>query len=227
MQKIRTLLALFITLPLILGYAKNNKFYNVMENALEKADTFDSKSNQEKDKILKELDSSILDLNEQIKNYTSGKVFNPDDDIVDLIKQLLEINLYLTKRPCNIFKRCINLKKKIMNDILAVVEDNFGKCSLVIRHLTQLTRDYNMNLLSLTLLIQSIIDNKKYIEKSKIDIIKNVLNCLIGRFNDYFKIIETQFGNKAFMIEFLRINHSENLRKALSKLEGSDFKVED
>ena len=79
---------------------------------MEKADVFDSKSNQEKDKILKELDSSILDLNEQIKNYTSGKVFNPDDDIVDLIKQLLEINHYLPKRPCNIYRRCINLKKK-------------------------------------------------------------------------------------------------------------------
>ena len=218
MQKIRMLFALFITLPLILGYATHNNFNNVMEDALEKADVFDSKSNQEKDKILKELVSSISDLNEQIKKYTSEKNLSPDDDIVDLMKQLLEINLYFRKRVCNRFKKCVNLQKSIMNDIIAVVEDNFGECPVTIEHITTLTKDTNMNLLALTLVIQSIVDNKTIIDKSKIDIIKNILNCLIDRFNDYFPKIEEQFKNKAFMIRFSRDNHLENLRKALSKL---------
>ena len=218
MQKIRMLFALFITLPLILGYATHNNFNNVMEDALEKADVFDSKSNQEKDKILKELVSSISDLNEQIKKYTSEKNLSPDDDIVDLMKQLLQINLYFRKRVCNRFKKCVNLQKSIMNDIIAVVEDNFGECPVTIEHITTLTKDTNMNLLALTLVIQSIVDNKTIIDKSKIDIIKNILNCLIDRFNDYFPKIEEQFKNKAFMIGFSRDNHLENLRKALSKL---------
>ena len=218
MQKIRMLFALFITLPLILGYATHNNFNNVMEDALEKADVFDSKSNQEKDKILKELVSSISDLNEQIKKYTSEKKESPDDDIVDLMKQLLEINLYFRKRVCNRFKKCVNLQKSLMNDIIAVVEDNFGECPVTIEHITELTKDTNMNLLALTLVIQSIVDNKTIIDKSKIDIIKNILNCLIDRFNDYFPKIEEQFKNKAFMIRFSRDNHLENLRKTLSKL---------
>ena len=218
MQKIRILFALFITLPLILGYATHNNFNNVMEDALEKADVFDSKSNQEKDKILKELVSSISDLNEQIKKYTSEKNLSPDDDIVDLMKQLLQINLYFRKRVCNRFKKCVNLQKSIMNDIIAVVEDNFGECPVTIEHITTLTKDTNMNLLALTLVIQSIVDNKTIIDKSKIDIIKNILNCLIDRFNDYFPKIEEQFKNKAFMIRFSRDNHLENLRKVLSKL---------
>jgi len=218
MQKIRMLFALFITLPLILGYATHNNFNNVMEDALEKADVFDSKSNQEKDKILKELVSSISDLNEQIKKYTSEKNLSPDDDIVDLMKQLLEINLYFRKRVCNRFKKCVNLQKSLMNDIIAVVEDNFGECPVTIEHITTLTKDTNMNLLALNLVIQSIVDNKTIIDKSKIDIIKNILNCLIDRFNDYFPKIEEQFKNKAFMIRFSRDNHLENLRKTLSKL---------
>ena len=218
MQKIRMIFALFITLPLILGYATHNNFNNVMEDALEKADVFDSKSNQEKDKILKELVSSISDLNEQIKKYTSEKNLSPDDDIVDLMKQLLQINLYFRKRVCNRFKKCVNLQKSLMNDIIAVVEDNFGECPVTIEHITTLTKDTNMNLLALTLVIQSIVDNKTIIDKSKIDIIKNILNCLIDRFNDYFPKIEEQFKNKAFMIRFSRDNHLENLRKALSKL---------
>ena len=212
------LFALFITLPLILGYATHNNFNNVMEDALEKADVFDSKSNQEKDKILKELVSSKSDLNEQIKKYTSEKNLSPDDDIVDLMKQLLQINLYFRKRVCNRFKKCVNLQKSLMNDIIAVVEDNFGECPVTIEHITTLTKDTNMNLLALTLVIQSIVDNKTIIDKSKIDIIKNILNCLIDRFNDYFPKIEEQFKNKAFMIRFSRDNHLENLRKALSKL---------
>ena len=218
MQKIRMLFALFITLPLILGYATHNNFNNVMEDALEKADVFDSKSNQEKDKILKELVSSISDLNEQIKKYTSEKNLSPDDDIVDLMKQLLQINLYFRKRVCNRFKKCVNLQKSLMNDIIAVVEDNFGECPVTIEHITTLTKDTNVNLLALTLVIQSIVDNKTIIDKSKIDIIKNILNCLIDRFNDYFPKIEEQFKNKAFMIRFSRDNHLENLRKTLSKL---------
>ena len=218
MQKIRMLFALFITLPLILGYSTHNNFNNVMEDALEKADVFDSKSNQEKDKILKELVSSISDLNEQIKKYTSEKNQIPDDDIVDLMKQLLQINLYFRKRVCNRFKKCVNLQKSLMNDIIAVVEDNFGECPVTIEHITELTKDTNINLLALTLVIQSIVDNKTIIDKSKIDIIKNILNCLIDRFNDYFPKIEEQFKNKAFMIRFSRDNHLENLRKTLSKL---------
>ena len=143
---------------------------------------------------------------------------SPDDDIVDLMKQLLQINLYFRKRVCNRFKKCVNLQKSLMNDIIAVVEDNFGECPVTIEHITELTKDTNINLLALTLVIQSIVDNKTIIDKSKIDIIKNILNCLIDRFNDYFPKIEEQFKNKAFMIRFSRDNHLENLRKTLSKL---------
>ena len=114
-----------------------------------------------------------------------------------------------------------------MNDIIAVVEDNFGECPVTIEHITTLTKDTNMNLLALTLVIQSIVDNKTIIDKSKIDIIKNILNCLIDRFNDYFPKIEAQYKRVPSMVKFLRKSHSENLRKALLKLEGSDGKEED
>ena len=114
-----------------------------------------------------------------------------------------------------------------MNDILAIVEDHFGECPVAIGHINTLTKDTNMNLAVLILIIQAINDNKKFIEKSKIDIIKNLLNCLIGKFNEYFPKIETQYENKAFVVKFLREKHLESLRKALLKLEGSDGKEED
>ena len=83
MQKIRILFALFVTLPLIFsqslepGYAKPNKFHNVMGDILDKLDVFNSKTDEEKDKILKELDISISDLNAEIKKYIAEKMKLP------------------------------------------------------------------------------------------------------------------------------------------------------
>ena len=62
-----------------------------------------------------------------------------------------------------------------MNNILAVVEDNFGKCEVTIDRMTKLTKDTNMNFVVLNLLIQAIIDNKDFIERSKLDIIVNII----------------------------------------------------
>ena len=118
MQKIRMLFALFVTLPLILsqslepGYAKPEKFLNVMGNILDKLDVFNSKTDEEKDKILKELESSITGLNEEIKKYIAENQKTPNVDVIDLMKQLIEINHLLQNRVCNQGdQRCVDEKK--------------------------------------------------------------------------------------------------------------------
>ena len=231
MQKIRMLFALFITLPLILsqslepGYAKPNKFHNVMGDILDKLDVFNSKTDEEKDKILKELDSSISDLNVEIKKYIAEKNEIPNVDIIDLMKQILEINHYLLNRVCaQEDHKCVNEKKRLMNNILAVVEDNFGKCEVTIDRMTKLTKDTNMNFVVLNLLIQALIDNKDFIERNKLDIIVNIINCLNDKFNEYFPIIEEQYGHKAAVVTFLKKSLTEALRRSLLKLTGSDGK---
>ena len=114
-----------------------------------------------------------------------------------------------------------------MNNILGVVEDNFGKCTVTIDRIAKLTTDTNMNFVVLNLLIQALADNKEFIEKSKLDIIFNLINCLKDKFNEYFPLIEEQYKHKAAIITFLKRALTEGLRRALSKLTGSDGKEEE
>ena len=72
MQKLRILFALFIALPLLSlslepGNAKTNDFSGFQWELFEETTDFKSKTDEEKDKILKELDDSISDLNREIK----------------------------------------------------------------------------------------------------------------------------------------------------------------
>ena len=75
-QKMRMLLALFITLPLILsielhpGFAESINIPDYDPEQAKRVEDFISKTEEEKDKILKELDSSISNLNGEIKKYT-------------------------------------------------------------------------------------------------------------------------------------------------------------
>ena len=78
-QKMRMLFALFITLPLILsielkpGFGESSIFGDVYEEIKQKIEDFSSKTEEEKFKILEELDGSISNLNEEIKKYISEK----------------------------------------------------------------------------------------------------------------------------------------------------------
>jgi len=126
MQKMRMLFALFITLPLILslslepGYAETNKIENIMGEVFEKLKSFNSKTDEEKDKMIKELDSSILDLNKEIKNYISEKKEKPYGKIIDLMRKMHVMNHYLKNRVCNQGdENCNNEKKRLMNKFIS------------------------------------------------------------------------------------------------------------
>ena len=230
MQKIRILFTLFITLPLIFslspeeGYAKPNEFREVGGEISKKIKAFKSKSDEEKDKILKELDSSISDLNEKIKKYISEKKKYPKGEIIVLMKNILYINLYMKNRGCKKEdKNCINEKKMLMNNLLIAVQYNLGKCPVTIEHITKLTGNTHANLIALTSLIQSIVDNKDLIEKSKINIIVNIINCLTERIDDYMKLIEKQYKHNPHIAPHLRKSHIEDMTNALSELNGFDI----
>ena len=79
LKKMRMFFALFITLPLILSKVIDPEFGEsiifpnipfIAKEQKQKVKDFISKTEEEKDKILKELDSSISNLNGEIKKYT-------------------------------------------------------------------------------------------------------------------------------------------------------------
>ena len=205
MQKMRMLFALFITLPLILslslepGYAETNKIENIMGEVFEKLKSFNSKTDEEKDKMIKELDSSILDLNKEIKNYISEKKEKPYGKIIDLMRKMHVMNHYLKNRVCNQGdENCSNEKKRLMNNIIAVLEDNFKECPVTIEYINKLSSDTYANLSLHILLIQSIIDNKDFMEKSQRKVISSLLGCIGDQMNDYWPGVVAKYGIKLY-----------------------------
>ena len=227
MQKMRMLFALFITLPLILslslepGYAETNKIENIMGEVFEKLKSFNSKTDEEKDKMIKELDSSILDLNKEIKNYISEKKEKPYGKIIDLMRKMHVMNHYLKNRVCNQGdENCSNEKKRLMNNIIAVLEDNFKECPVTIEYINKLSSDTYANLSLHILLIQSIIDNKDFMEKSQRKVISSLLGCIGDQMNDYWPGVVAKYGKDGDpdSIKFLKEDLSKTLLKEIFKL---------
>ena len=227
MQKMRMLFALFITLPLILslslepGYAETNKIENIMGEVFEKLKSFNSKTDEEKDKMIKELDSSILDLNKEIKNYISEKKEKPYGKIIDLMRKMHVMNHYLKNRVCNQGdENCSNEKKRLMNNIIAVLEDNFKECPVTIEYINKLSSDTYANLSLHILLIQSIIENKDFMEKSKRKVISSLLGCIGDQMNDYWPGVVAKYGKDGDpdSVKFLKEDLSKTLLKEIFKL---------
>ena len=227
MQKKRMLFALFITLPLILslslepGYAETNKIENIMGEVFEKLKSFNSKTDEEKDKMIKELDSSILDLNKEIKNYISEKKEKPYGKIIDLMRKMHVMNHYLKNRVCNQGdENCSNEKKRLMNNIIAVLEDNFKECPVTIEYINKLSSDTYANLSLHILLIQSIIENKDFMEKSQRKVISSLLGCIGDQMNDYWPGVVAKYGKDGDpdSIKFLKEDLSKTLLKEIFKL---------
>jgi len=223
----RMLFALFITLPLILslslepGYAETNKIENILGEVFEKLKSFNSKTDEEKDKMIKELDSSILDLNKEIKNYISEKKEKPYGKIIDLMRKMHVMNHYLKNRVCNQGdENCSNEKKRLMNNIIAVLEDNFKECPVTIEYINKLSSDTYANLSLHILLIQSIIDNKDFMEKSQRKVISSLLGCIGDQMNDYWPGVVAKYGKDGDpdSIKFLKEDLSKTLLKEIFKL---------
>ena len=234
LQKMRMLFALFLTLPLILslslepGYAETIDNDKIIEDILGKVEAFKSKKKEEKDKILKELDGSISDLNKEIKNYISEKKENPNGKIIVLLKKMLEMNLYIKNKVCNQEdKSCIDANKSLMNNIIAGVEIIFGKCEVAIEHITKLTSNTWANLNLVSFVIQSIADNSDFLELNQKQIIFDVVYCLEKNINGYWPAVVAQFGGKPETVASFKEALKKSLLLAYFKLIGYEPKEED
>lgn len=205
-KKMRMVFALLITLPLILSLSEEpgktqpkyfNDFFDIIKKKVEE---FKDKTEEEKDKILNELDSSIIGLNKEIKAGNSEKKEKLNEKIIQLLEKGIELSKYITSKVCQKedknYQNCINNKRKWINNLIDAVEDNYGQCSLAIEHITGLTNNPDFNLGYAFNLFGSIVDNRSYIEKSKISMISNILKCLFEKMDSYWSTITTQLGDE-------------------------------
>ena len=229
-KKTRMLFALFITLPFIFCLKKEetallDKYSDFIKQVEENEGEFKEKTDEEKEKILKDLENSISDLNEQIKVYIQEKKESPKEKVLDLMKQVIEIGKYMKHKVCNKedknYEVCRGFKRKLMSNLLDVIEDNFGKCELTFEYVINLTEMPFVNLQYLTVLINSI----DSIEKNKAEILSDLIKCLASYCIEYWpKVIgENDSANKPEVSEMYKNLHLDWMLDVISKLKEYDY----
>ena len=213
-QKMRMLFALFITLPFIFCLKKEetallDKYSDFIKQVEENEGEFKEKTDEEKEKILKDLENSISDLNEQIKVYIQEKKESPKEKVLDLMKQAIEIGKYMKHKVCNKedknYEVCRGFKRKLMSNLLDVIEDNFGKCELTFEYVINLTEMPFVNLQYLTVLINSVMDNIDSIEKNKAEILSDLIKCLASYCIEYWPKVISNLKSKGKITLFTNL----------------------
>ena len=233
-KKTRMLFALFITLPFIFCLKKEetallDKYSDFIKQVEENEGEFKEKTDEEKEKILKDLENSISDLNEQIKVYIQEKKESPKGKVLDLMKQVIEIGKYMKHKVCNKedknYEVCRGFKRKLMSNLLDVIEDNFGKCELTFEYVINLTEMPFVNLQYLTVLINSVMDNIDSIDKNKAEILSDLIKCLASYCIEYWpKVIgENDSANKPEVSEMYKNLHLDWMLDVISKLKEYDY----
>ena len=233
-KKTRMLFALFITLPFIFCLKKEetallDKYSDFIKQVEENEGEFKEKTDEEKEKILKDLENSISDLNEQIKVYIQEKKESPKEKVLDLMKQVIEITKYMKHKVCNKedknYEVCRGFKRNLMNNLLNVIEDTFGKCELTFEYVINLTEMPFVNLQYLTVLINSVMDNIDSIEKNKAEILSDLIKCLASYCIEYWpKVIgENDSANKPEVSEMYKNLHLDWMLDVISKLKEYDY----
>ena len=137
------------------------------------------------------------------------------------MRKMHVMNHYLKNRVCNQGdENCSNEKKRLMNNIIAVLEDNFKECPVTIEYINKLSSDTYANLSLHILLIQSIIENKDFMEKSQRKVISSLLGCIGDQMNDYWPGVVAKYGKDGDpdSIKFLKEDLSKTLLKEIFKL---------
>ena len=201
-KMMRILVALFVTLPLFLSVdvePQKEEKKDYLDSALEiehRVEDFKKKTEEEKDKILEDLESTISDLREKIKVDISEKK-EPNEKIIELLKKGVEFTRCMEYKVCNKEdKNCESNKMKLMNPLLDAIQDNFGQCPVTMQHIKTLTENTFFTFQFINVLINTIVKNADYVDPNKKKIISELINCLLTNIDEYFPIMIAKINTK-------------------------------
>ena len=170
-----------------------------LKKMAENLKAFIKKSPEEKLEFLKTLNSTISDLQEAIKTSYEKNDGNVGGMIKDLVEKTTEAAKYISCKVCDVadmtYEECRNDKKKLISNLIKGVKDNFGECSVIVKQISNLTENAEMNLKYILFLINSITENPDAIEKGNSQIVYDILNCLQDKMSEFWPIISARIGN--------------------------------
>ena len=161
---------------------------------------FLKKTEKEKDEYIASLSSKVGETYNKIKIGMNKGSNNVQSDIKILIEKTTETAKALSYKACDIlqeeYEQCINNKKKIFSNLLQIIENNFGKCSIIVNEILNLSDNIELNLKYFLFLIISLTENPDSIQKGKTQIIYDIINCLQEKLNYLWPSINSKLTKK-------------------------------
>ena len=143
---------------------------------------FIKKTEKEKDKYLDILSNKVQESYNKVKTGFKKGSKNIKKEMKELIETTTETAKTLSYRVCDMLKsdydKCFNNKKKIFNDLIQIVDENFGKCSRIVEEIHNLSDNIEYNLKYFLFLAISLTENPDIIQKGTSQIVYDLINCL-------------------------------------------------
>ena len=137
------------------------------------------KTEKEKDKYINTLTSTVQETYDKIKINIQKGSKNVQSEIKNLIEKTTETAKALSYKVCDVLNeandQCIMNKKKIFSNLLNIVKDNFGKCSIIVDEISNLSENMEFNFKYFLFLAISLTENPDAIEKGMSQIIYDII----------------------------------------------------
>ena len=158
------------------------------------------KTEKEKDKYIKTLTSTVQETYDKIKIKVQKRSKNFQSEIKNLIEKTTETAKALSYKVCDVLNegddQCIMNKKKIFSNLLNIVKDNFGKCSIIVDEISNLSENMEFNFKYFLFLAISLTENPDAIEKGMSQIIYDIIYCLQEKFSYLWPYINANLTAK-------------------------------
>ena len=163
---------------------------------------FIKKTEEDKDKYLDILSNKVQESYNKIK---SGVKIGSEN-----MKYLIETTTEAAKTLS--YKSGDFIKKKIMfNNILKIVDKNFGQCSKIVNEIHNLSDNIEFNLKYFLFLIISLTENFGSVQNGMSHIIFDIINCLQEKFPNVWPEINEKLISRAYSLNVKQDITSFNL----------------
>ena len=166
---------------------------------------FIKKTDEEKEKNLDILSEKVKESYNKVKagiKKGSENIKNETKELIETITETAKTLSYKFDDTKNYAKeQYIKKKKIIFNNIMQIVDENFGQCSKIVNEIHNLSDNIEFNIKYFLFLVISLTENFDSIQKGMSHIIFDIINCLQEKFPNKFKSkfikYKTRF-NKSF-----------------------------
>ena len=171
-----------------------------IKNIQKNMEEFIKKTEKDKDKYINTLSKKVEESFNKIKNGMKKGTSKYQNEIKTLIEKTTETANALKYKLCDISKeeneQCINNKKNIFKNLLNIIQENFGKCSIIVNEILNLSENIEKNLKYFLFLSISLTENPDLIQKGTSQIVYDIINCLQEKFEYLWPSINSKIIKK-------------------------------